>query len=47
VERGRLVRTLEVLRDHYRTDESLIHPALRRMVDQGRLDTRSGRGFYV
>ncbi|MGW4685563.1 3-hydroxyacyl-CoA dehydrogenase family protein [Streptomyces sp. NPDC004244] len=41
-----VVRTLEVLHDHYGTDEFATHPALRRMVDQGLLGTKSGRGFY-
>ncbi len=40
------VRTLEVLHDHYGTGEFVTHPALRRMVDQGLLGTKSGRGFY-
>ncbi|MFF4102744.1 3-hydroxyacyl-CoA dehydrogenase family protein [Streptomyces sp. NPDC001903] len=41
-----VVRTLEVLHEHYGTDEFVTHPALRRMVDQGRLGAKSGRGFY-
>ncbi|MFF4545798.1 3-hydroxyacyl-CoA dehydrogenase family protein [Streptomyces sp. NPDC001435] len=41
-----VVRTLEVLHDHYGTGEFVTHPALRRMVDQGLLGTKSGRGFY-
>jgi 3-hydroxybutyryl-CoA dehydrogenase len=41
-----VVRTLEVLHEHYGTDEFTTHPALRWMVDQGRLGIKSGRGFY-
>ncbi|SFT31397.1 3-hydroxyacyl-CoA dehydrogenase family protein [Streptomyces sp. ok210] len=41
-----VVHTLEVLHDHYGTDEFVTHPALRRMVDQGLLGIKSGRGFY-
>jgi 3-hydroxyacyl-CoA dehydrogenase len=41
-----VVRTLEVLHEHYGTDEFVTHPHLRRMVDEGRTGAKSGRGFY-
>jgi 3-hydroxybutyryl-CoA dehydrogenase len=41
-----VVRTLEVLHEHYGTDEFTTHPELRRMVAQGRTGAKSGRGFY-
>ncbi|MFC7993243.1 3-hydroxyacyl-CoA dehydrogenase family protein [Streptomyces pilosus] len=41
-----VVRTLEVLHEHYGTDEFATHPHLRRMVTEGRTGIKSGRGFY-
>ncbi len=40
-----VVRTLEVLHEHYGTTEFATHPHLRRMVDEGRTGAESGRGF--
>jgi len=41
-----VVRTLEVLHDHYGSDEFVTHPHLRHLVGQGRLGVKSGRGFF-
>jgi 3-hydroxybutyryl-CoA dehydrogenase len=41
-----VVRTLEVLHEHYGTAEFATHPHLRRMVAEGRTGIKSGRGFY-
>lgn len=41
-----VARTLDVLHEHYGSAEFVTHPRLRRMVEQGLLGVKSGRGFF-
>jgi 3-hydroxyacyl-CoA dehydrogenase len=41
-----VARTLDVLHEHYGSAEYVTHPHLRRMVEQGLLGVKSGRGFF-
>ncbi|MGI5506237.1 3-hydroxyacyl-CoA dehydrogenase family protein [Lentzea sp. CA-135723] len=42
-----VVRTLDVLHDHYGTAEYVAHPALRQRIAQGDLGQKSGSGFFT